>query len=59
MPQFIVVVREEQHFVIEAESEEAIRYRIQHVDGPPMSWQEPPETVEIHDEIVSIREDSR
>lgn len=57
MPRFTVVIHEEQHYDIEAESEEALRHRIEHVDGPVASWTEGAEIIEIHDRIVSIEAD--
>lgn len=57
MPRFTVIIHEEQHYEIEAESEEALRHRIEYVDGPVASWTEGAEVIEIHDRIVSIEAD--
>jgi hypothetical protein len=49
---FYVVMHEEQHYVIEAESEQALRAKIE-TEGPPSGWRTV-DLMENRDTIVSI-----
>lgn len=50
---FLVIMHEEQHFEIEAESEQALRTKIE-LEGPPSGWRHQADLVENRDTIVSV-----